>query len=103
MIRLFCLKLLLSIQSFSNPCNPVEFLILHMWLLGDSDTTRKEVQGAGFDGRSGADTGLTRQEVTTSILGLAPSTPSQSGSLRHKLILAWPPAALLFLRVQVDM
>ena len=73
MIRLFCLKLLLSIQSFTNPCNPVEFLILHMWLLGDSDTTRKEARGAGFGGCSGADQGLTRQEVTASTLGLAPS------------------------------
>lgn len=80
-------------------------MTLHMWLMGDSDTTRKKVCGAGFGRCSGAGPGLTGQEVIRSNPTLAPFTPSQLfGFIRHKLIAAWPAVALLYLnRVQVDM
>lgn len=71
-VRLFCLKLLLSIHNVTIPSNNTESVILHMSLMGDSNKTRKEGCGAGLGMCSGEGTGLAEQEVASSNLALVP-------------------------------
>lgn len=91
-VKLFCLKLLLSICNATIPCNNTESMILHVRLMGDSNTTRKGC-GAGLGRCSGEGTGLTEQEVafvpfTSYSICLVPSDRSLSTWLYHGITLS---------------
>lgn len=96
----FCLKLLLSIWNCPTLCNNIKSIILHR-LMGDSNTTRKEVCGAGAMGQ--AHDWLSREFLIVT-LSSPPSYLTQFGSMTRKSFSTSPTVALLFLlnRLHID-